>query len=57
MEGMGGFDDDEEGDYADDADHLSHQTSKRRDGSKHAGKTGDVVKEGPIDRHVKRLKN
>ncbi|KAJ8115237.1 hypothetical protein ONZ43_g4714 [Nemania bipapillata] len=56
MEGMGGSDDD--GEYADDADSASHHTSKGRgrDGSKHASSKRDAVKEGPMDRHIKKLK-
>ncbi|KAI0857965.1 DNA photolyase [Xylaria cubensis] len=56
MEGMGGSEHDDEGDHADDADHPSHKISKRRDGDKHSGGKSVTVKEGPMDRHVKRLK-
>ncbi|KAI0804118.1 DNA photolyase [Xylaria sp. FL0064] len=54
IEGMEGSDD--EGEHADDADHESHHTGKGRNGGRHTRSKSDAVKEGPMDRHVKRLK-
>ncbi|KAI0910289.1 DNA photolyase [Ustulina deusta] len=54
MEGMEGSDD--EGEYADDADHESHHTLKGRKGGKHTRSKSSAVKEGPMDRHVKKVK-
>ncbi len=54
MEGMEGSDD--EGEYADDADHQSHHTLKGRKGGKHTRSKSSAVKEGPMDRHVKKVK-
>lgn len=54
MEGMEGSDD--EGEYADDADHESHHTLKGGKGGKHTRSKSSAVKEGPMDRHVKKVK-
>ncbi|KAI8634825.1 Cryptochrome/photolyase FAD-binding domain-containing protein [Xylariaceae sp. FL1651] len=52
MEGVGGSDDD--GEHADDAEHEPR--SKGQSDGKHARCKSNVVKEGPMDRHVKKLK-
>ncbi|KAI0476661.1 DNA photolyase [Xylaria cf. heliscus] len=57
MEGRDDLDDNDEGGYVDDAGQASHKLPKRRDGGKHSRKTSDAVKEGPMDRHVKKMKN
>ncbi|KAI1156050.1 DNA photolyase [Nemania diffusa] len=56
MEGMGDSDGNDDGEHADDADHESHRIVKGREGGKHARNKSDAVKEGPMDRHVKKLK-
>ncbi|KAI1167856.1 DNA photolyase [Nemania serpens] len=59
MEGTGGSDadEDDEGEHADDADHKPPRPILHdRDGGKHARNRSDAAKEGPMDRHVKRLK-
>ncbi|KAI1180239.1 DNA photolyase [Nemania sp. FL0916] len=56
MEGMFESDDDDEGDHADDTDHESHRTPKSREGGKHTRNKSDGIREGPMDRHVKKLK-
>ncbi|KAI1133046.1 DNA photolyase [Nemania abortiva] len=56
MEGMGASGDDDDGEYADDADHESHRRPRGRDGGKHTRNKSDAVKEGPMDRHIKKLK-
>lgn len=47
--GFDGTDDADDGEHADDADHEVRR-------GKHARSVGDTVEEGPMDRHVKRLK-
>ncbi|KAJ3578605.1 hypothetical protein NPX13_g1961 [Xylaria arbuscula] len=63
MEGLDGMDssddNDDEGEHADDADHESHRNHnpKGRNGGKHSrSKSSTAVQEGPMDRHVKKLK-
>ncbi|KAI1824818.1 DNA photolyase [Xylaria intraflava] len=55
-----GCDDDEEppdhGEHGDHGDHGPRRSPKARDGRKHAGSGCDAVEEGPMDRHVKKLK-
>jgi cryptochrome len=55
MEGMGDSDDNDDGGHADDADHQSHHRRKR-DSGKHARNKSNAVKEGPMDRHLKKQK-
>ncbi|GAW26019.1 putative cryptochrome [Rosellinia necatrix] len=59
-EGLGGIDNDayrDDGEYADDATHEPHQVSGgRHSTSKHGRSKTDVVREGPMDRHVKKLR-
>ncbi|KAI1082228.1 Cryptochrome/photolyase FAD-binding domain-containing protein [Whalleya microplaca] len=51
MEGLDGSDDD--GEYADDAEYWAQ---KEKNGHKHGRSKSDATTEGPMDRHVKKLK-
>lgn len=57
MEGSFESDDGDNGEHADDADHESLRMPKNQSqSSKHARDKNHVTKEGPMDRHVKKLK-
>ncbi|KAI0526618.1 DNA photolyase [Xylaria bambusicola] len=56
-DGMNGSDDDEDGgEHADDDDDELRHNLKGRNSGKHPRSKSSTVKEGPMDRHVKKLK-